>query len=383
MRDRADFIIIGGGIAGASVAYWLAPHGRVVLLEREGQPGYHSTGRSAAMFMESYGTPQVRALTRASRSFFESAPEEFCEHPILTPRGALFVAEHQQERLLEEHWKTLRSFSRVAVRMDAAESCALMPVLRPERVSGAVYDPDAADMDVHALHQGYLRGMRRAGGTVMCDAEVTGLERTGQSWCVHAGRSEIEAPVVINAAGAWIDRVGSLAGLDPLGIEPRRRSALVFNSAIPAGFHAWPLSIGVAEDWYVKPYAGMLLGSSANADPVEPEDVQAEELDIALAIHRIEEVTSLTIPRPSRTWAGLRSFLPDGELVGGFDPVSPGFFWLAGQGGYGIQTSAAMGEACAWLARGRPIPQRIADFELTAAMLSPLRLSRQEVRSCE
>jgi D-arginine dehydrogenase len=374
MSIAADYLVIGGGIAGASLGYWLAPHARVILLERESQPGYHATGRSAALFMESYGTPQVRALTRASRAFLQDPPAGFAEHPLLSPRGALMVAMPGQEALLDEHWRVLATVTDRGRRLDRDEARAMVPALRADRLHGAVHEPDAADMDVHAIHQGYLRGMRRAGGTLVCDAEVTALERVGAVWRVSAGGQVYEAPVVCNAAGAWVDQVAALGGVRPIGIEPRRRSAFVF--ALPPGMDAagWPMTIGVAEDWYMKPDAGMMLGSPANADPVPPQDVQPEELDIALAIDRIESMTSLQIRRPARTWAGLRSFVADGDLVGGFDVDAPGFFWVAAQGGYGIQTSAAMGEACAALARGLPLPERIAAFGLDAERLGPGRL---------
>ena len=370
----ADFVVIGAGIAGASVACWLAPHGRVVVLERESHPGYHTTGRSAALFMESYGTPQVRALTMASRSFLESPPDGFSEHPLLGPRGAMMVATTGQEALLEEGWQVLASVTERGRLLDADEACALVPVLRRELLAGAIYEPDAADMDVHAIHQGFLRMARRAGGRLVCNAEVTSLSRAGGRWRIHAGGSDYEAPIVINAAGAWVDRIAALAGVPPIGIEPRRRAAFVF--ALPEGLDAsrWPMTAGIAEDWYIKPDAGMMLGSPANADLVEPHDVQPEELDIALAIDRIQAMTTLAIRRPARTWAGLRSFVADGDLVGGFDPQAEGFFWLAAQGGYGIQTAAAMGEACAALARGEPVTSRLAAFGLSAAMLGPARL---------
>ena len=371
---QADFLVIGGGIAGASVAHWLAPHGRVIVLEREAQPGYHSTGRSAALFMESYGTPQVRALTMASRAFLQHPPAGFSEHPLLTPRGAMMVARPEQAAELEAHWQVLHAMSPDARHLSAEEACAMVPVLRPERVLGAVYEPDASDMDVHAIHQGYLRGMRRSGGTLACSAEVTAMRRGADGWEVDAGGTRYQAPVVLNAAGAWVDVVARLAGVQPLGLQPRRRSAFIF--APPQGLDAaaWPLVFGADEDWYIKPDAGMLLGSPANADLVEPQDVQPEEMDIALAIHRIEEATTLAIRRPTRTWAGLRSFVADGDLVGGFDDAAPGFFWVAAQGGYGIQTSAAMGETCAALARGLPVPAHPASFGLTAQMLGPARL---------
>ncbi|AOZ04053.1 FAD-dependent oxidoreductase [Cupriavidus sp. USMAHM13] len=371
---RSDFLVIGAGIAGASIAYWLAPHGSVTVLERESQPGYHSTGRSAALFMESYGTPQVRALTMASRAFLEQPPAGFAEHPLLSPRGAMMVAAPGQEALLDEHWAVLHPMAPEARRLSAAEACARVPVLRPEQVIGAVYEPGAADMDVHAIHQGYLRGMRQAGGKLVCDAEVRAIARDGAEWQVATGTQSFRAPVLVNAAGAWADVVARLAGVAPLGLQPCRRSAFVFQPPAGLDCHGWPMVHSADESWYLKPDAGMLLGSPANADPVEPQDVQPEELDIALAIHRIEEATTLSIRHPARTWAGLRSFVADGDLVGGFDDAVPGFFWVAAQGGYGIQTSAAMGETCAALARGLPVPAHAAAFGLTAAMLGPGRL---------
>jgi D-arginine dehydrogenase len=374
MTFQADYLIVGGGIAAASVGFFLAPHGRVLLLERESQPGYHSTGRSAALFFESYGTPQVRALTCASRAFFDAPPEGFAEHPLLTPRGALIVATHGQDAQLREHWEILQPISPHGRLLGAAEARALMPVLRADKLLGAVHEPDAADMDVHAIHQGFLRGIRRAGGRIVTDAEVQAMERAGGVWKVRAGNETFEAPVVLNAAGAWADVVGALAGARAIGLQPKRRSAFIF--APPAGMDVagWPATVGVAEDWYVKPDAGMLLGSPANVDPVTPHDVQAEELDIALAIDRIQEMTTLTIRRPTRVWAGLRSFVADGDLVGGWDAQAPGFFWVAAQGGYGIQTAPAMGETCAALVRGQPVPAHVAAFGLTERMLGPGRL---------
>ena len=370
-----DFLIIGSGIAAASIAYWLAPHGRVTLLERESQPGYHSTGRSAALFLASYGTPQVRALTLASRAFLGHPPDGFAEAPILSPRGALFVATTEQAELLDEHCALLQALSRQSRRLSREQTLAMVPVLRGELLLGGAYEPDACDIDVHALHQGYLKGVRRHGGTLLCDAEATAIERHSGQWRVQAGGREHRAPVLINAAGAWCDEVARRAGVRTIGLAPKRRSAFIF--APPPGLvvAGWPSVVGADESWYFKPEAGMLLGSPANADPVSPQDVQPEELDIALGIERIETMTTLRIRRPTRTWAGLRSFVADGDLVGGFDAETSGFFWVAAQGGYGIQTSAAMGQACAALARGKPIPAAIADFGLTPAMLSPARLA--------
>lgn len=371
----ADFLIIGGGIAGASLAYWLAPHGRTVLLERESQPGYHSTGRSAALFFESYGTPQVRALTLASRAFFENPPTGFAEQALLGPRGALMIARPGEQALLDEHWALLHAINPRAELLTSAAACARVPVLRPDQVLGAVYEPDPNDMDVHSLHQGYLRGLRAHGGSLVCNAEATAIEFVDGVWQVEAGGATYRAPVLVNAAGAWCDEIAALAGVARIGLVPKRRSAFMFDAPSIPGWSHWPMCIGLDHSWYIKPDAGMMLGSPANEEPMTPQDVQPEEMDIALGMYRIEEMTTLEIRRPGRRWAGLRSFVADGDLVGGFDVQAPGFFWLAAQGGYGIQTSAAMGEACAALVRGAPLPQRIADYGLSAAMLSPARLA--------
>ncbi|MCD6077791.1 MAG: h16 [Ramlibacter sp.] len=372
--DQADFVVIGAGIAGASVAFFLAPHGRVVVLERESQPGYHSTGRSAALFLESYGTPQVRALTRASRAFFDAPPPGFSDHPLISPRGCLLVATHGQEEELQAHRDLLRTMAPNASSLTRAEALAIVPVLRGERVIGGALEPDAFDLDVHAIHQGYLRGVKRSGGSVVCGAEVTALQRVREQWELTTRAGAFRSPIVIDAAGAWADVIAGIAGAAPIGLQPKRRSAFTFAPPADVDSRAWPCLVSADESWYIKHDAGMLLGSPANADPVVPHDVQPEEMDIALAIDRIQQMTTLEIRRPSRTWAGLRSFVADGDLVGGFDPQVPGFFWVAAQGGYGIQTSPAMGEACAALARGLPLPQRIADFGLSEAMLSPARL---------
>ena len=314
----------------------------------------------------------------ASRDFFANPPEGFAEHQIIGPRVGLMLARVGQDDQLDEAEELVRSVYPAAARLDRAATCALVPVLRPECVLGSVTQPDGGDIDVHALHHGFLRGARKAGAEIVCDAEVTVLERSAGQWLVTAGSGdavrEYRAPVVVNAAGAWCDRVGALAGLRPLGLQPMRRSAFLF--APPAGLKVgdWPLTIATDHSCYFKPDAGLILASPANADPVEPHDVQPEEIDIATGIARIEELTTMTIRRPNRTWAGLRSFVPDGDLVGGFDPDVPGFFWLAGQGGYGVQTSPAAGETCAAIVRGVALPTVAADLGVTAAMLSPARL---------
>ena len=373
MTTTTDFLILGAGIAGASIGHFLAPHGRCAVLERESQPGYHSTGRSAAQFIASYGPAQVRALTRASEPFFKLPPAGFADAPLLTPRGLLTVAGPEEMQHLDEAWAVLKDISPRGRRLGAAEALSMVPALRPEKVSAALYEPDSFDMDVHAIHQGYLRGYRRAGGALVCEAEVVAIERRGGQWHVRtAAGSEYAAPVLINAAGAWCDAVAQMAGVAPIGLVPKRRTAFTFLPPVDTDAARWPLLLAADESFYMKPDAGALLASPVNEDPTHPQDVQPEELDLALGLHALEQWTTLT-PRPTHTWAGLRSFVADGDLVGGFDATAEGFFWCAAQGGYGIQTSAAMGEACAALARGLPLPSHIADCGLTAAMLSPAR----------
>jgi len=374
MTVQTDFLIVGAGIAAASLGYWLAPHGRVILLERESQPGYHATGRSAALFMESYGTPQVCALSRASRAFFQTPPAGFCEHSLISPRGAMIVATQGQEALLAEHWISLHATTERAQLLNSVDTCGLVPVLRPDKVIGGILDPDAVDIDVDALLQGYLRGVRRAGGDVVCNSEVTLLKRAGDLWQVQAGGVNYETPILINAAGAWADEMAELAGVKPIGLEPRRRSAFIFAPPEGMAIADWPMVFDIGDEWYFKPDAGMLLGSPSNADPVKPQDVQPEELDIAMGIYRIEEMTTLKIRRPTRIWAGLRSFVSDGGHVGGFDTQLPGFFWVAAQGGSGIMSSPAMGQACSALVRGLPLPDHLVACGLSEQMLGTTRL---------
>lgn len=371
---EVDFLIIGGGIAGASTGYFLSRHGKVAVLERESHAGYHSTGRSAALYTVAYGTPQVRALTAASRAFFDNPPEGFVEHPILTPRGEMTVDfEGNPEELQRQYDSALASVPEMRL-LDADEACAIVPVLRREKVHGAMLDPSAADIDTDGLLQGYLRGIRRNGGSLRLDSEALEISRIDDAWEVRCAQQTYRAPVLVNAAGSWSDKIAELAGAAPLGLTPKRRAAFLFSPPEGVDSHAWPVLVSLDESFYFKPDAGMLLGSPANADPVEPHDVQPEELDIAMGIYQIEEHTTLSIRRPSHTWAGLRSFFADGDLVSGYDPATPGLYWVAGQGGYGIQTSAAMGEASAALIRHEALPEHLTRHGLTAEMLSPARL---------
>jgi len=373
---EADIIVIGAGMAGASVAYFLAPHARVLVLEREEHAGVHSTGRSAALFSETYGSPQVRALTRAARAFFERPPQGFASQPILTQRGSLIIGSEAQADAVRAMYEEMAPLTQGVSMVGASWLRGTVPVLRPEAAHIGLYEPGSADIDVNELHQGFLRGVRAQGGQLRFNVGIRSMEREAGRWLIEAGDASYRASLVINAAGAWVDRVAAQAGVAPIGIQPKRRSAFLFEPPADVETARWPFVTDVEETFYFKPDAGLLLGCPANADPVPPHDVQPEEFDIALGIHRIEEATTMTIRRPTRTWAGLRSFVADGDLVGGFAPDAGDFFWVAAQGGYGIQTSAAMGEACASLALGRPLPQHLQDAGLTRAMLDPRRLMR-------
>lgn len=370
-----DVIIIGAGIAGASAGYELATTHRVVVLEREEHPGYHTTGRSAALYTENYGNAAIRALTGASRDFFENPPQGFTEHPVLSPRGVLGVATAAQSVSFDEGLKLANAATPgVVVEVDRAEALKRFPILNVDIIDRAMYEPDAMDMDVHAIHQGFLRGLKARGGTVITSAEVRSLARRNGAWRLTTTAGEFMAPIVINAAGAWADEIGRLAGAGAIGLEPKRRTALTFD--LPAGLNPapWPALNDVDELFYTKPEAGRLLASPADETPSPPCDAQPEEIDIATVIDRLETVITVKISRIVRKWAGLRSFVADRTMVAGEASNSPGFFWLAGQGGYGIQTSPSMGRAIAALVRGQDLPADLLRRGLTSATLSPARL---------
>ncbi|KGD96022.1 FAD-dependent oxidoreductase [Achromobacter sp. RTa] len=370
-----DYAVIGAGIAGASVAYRLSATASVAVLEREAQPGYHSTGRSAAMFMETYGTAQIKALTRASRAFYEKPPQGFSEHPLLSPRGVLYVATPDQKGLLQEVFDDFHSQSPNVALIDATQAVARVPCLRGDRICGAIEEPDARDIDVHALHQGFLRAMARQGAVLNNNAEVVSAARADDAWTLTlADGRRLRARVLVNAAGAWADQAAALCGARPVGLQPCRRTAFTFSGPEGVDFSLWPAVVGVDESYYFKPDAGQLLGSPANADPVAAHDVVPEELDVATGIYRIEAATSLTIRRPRHTWAGLRSFVRDGDFVVGWDNDVPGFFWLAAQGGYGIQTAAATSELAAALLLRQPVPAHLHAHGVDAEAVRPARL---------
>ncbi|WP_327440736.1 FAD-dependent oxidoreductase [Pseudomonas donghuensis] len=374
MTETFDIVIIGAGIAGASLGYRLAQGRQVLMLEREAQAGYHATGRSAAMFMEAYGTPQIQALTRASRAFYESPPPGFCEHALLEPRGCLYVATLEQQALLDSTYAQSLANGTDVTLLDRDAALALVPSLRAEVLAGAVLEPGAMDLDVHALHQGFLRGYRQAGGQLRCNAEVIeGGYHEGHWQLSLADGSRIQARQLVNAAGAWADHVAAVCGIQPVGLQPCRRSAFTFEGPQDQAFSRWPAVIGVDESFYFKPDAGQLLGSPANADPVEPQDVMPEELDVAIGIYNIEAITTLAIRRPSHTWAGLRSFVADGDLVIGHDPQNPAFFWLAAQGGYGIQSAAGASQLACALLLEQPLAATLSAEGVEPQRLSPAR----------
>jgi D-arginine dehydrogenase len=373
-RSQADFLIIGAGIAGLSAGAWLAPHGRTVILERESQPGYHATGRSAALYTEHYGPRAVRALTRASGRFLKAPPPGFADHRILTPRGVLFVARADQMEKLSAAEEEMRAGGGSPRRLAWSEAMAQVPVLAPSYGAGALLDPDAMDIDVHELLQGYLRAFRKSGGALVPDAEVLGLERVGPLWQAHVRGGVFCAPVLVNAAGAWADAIAGLAGLPPLNIAPLRRSVATVDAPDGLGVSRWPMLNDVEEQFYAKPDAGRLLLSPADETPSPPCDAQPDDLDLAHAVDRLERATTLRVRRLHGRWAGLRCFAPDRVPVCGFDPMAEGFFWLAGQGGYGIQTSAALGQIAGALASGRPFPPSIAAEGAAEAALAPARL---------
>jgi D-arginine dehydrogenase len=359
--QSTDVLIIGAGMAGASAAYFLAPHCRVTLLERESQPGYHSTGRSAAMYSETYGNATVRAITTASRPFYFDPPQGFSDYPLITPRGSLIVGTAVDEDHLRTVWQDIGALVPNVQWWTQAEILQRVPVLRPEMALCGVYEPDAMDLDVHAIHQGFLRGATAAGAQLVCGAGVQHIHREADGgWRVDTAAGRFSAPILINAAGAWCDEVAQIAGVAPVGLVPKRRTA--FTTDAPAGcdISNWPLVIDAQESFYFKPDAGVLLVSPANEDAVSPQDVQPEELDVAIAVDRVETATTLQIRQVRRKWAGLRSFVADNSPVVGFAPDAPGFFWLAGQGGYGIQTAPAMGQLTAALVQGLPVPAAMA-----------------------
>lgn len=368
-----DVIVIGGGIAGAGVAANLAKRSRVVLLEREQQPGYHSTGRSAALFSEIYGNFHIRALSRASREFFLQPPQGFAQTGLLHSRGTLFLASAEQQPLLDAMLEE-KDIAQSIELLDTQAALAKCAVLDAAKIIGGLYERDSSDIEVHELHQGYLRMFRSLGGRLCNSVDVDGIEYSHGQWMVASGKLRFRAPLVVNAAGAWADHVAMAAGLQAVGLSPKLRTAALVPAPADIDVGSFPLVFDLAEQFYFKPDAGQLLISPADETPTAPCDAQPEELDIAIAIDRIEKVTTLTINKVTHRWAGLRTFAPDKSPVVGWDPRATGFFWLAGQGGYGIQTAPALSELAAALIHGDRVPTKLIDHGVDAAALHPGRL---------
>lgn len=369
----ADIVVIGAGIAGAGVAACLADRGaRVLLLERESQPGYHTTGRSAALFSETYGPPTIQALSRASRVFFDDPGEGFADHPLLSERGVLFVARDDQADALDR--LLAAGGPDHLTRLTAAEARTLLPALRPDYIAAAAYELAARDIDVAGLHQGYLKRLTRGGGAVRTDAGVAAIARDGEGWRITlTDGGVLTTSTLVNAAGAWADAIGEMAGCRPLGLVPKRRTALLVDPPPGMDSARWPMLVDAEEAFYAKPDAGKLLLSPADATPSPAVDAQPEELDVAIAVDRVTRALDLTVRRIEHRWAGLRTFAPDGDPVAGPDPAQDGFFWLAGQGGYGIQTAPALSRFAAASILGEDIPADIAAAGVTEAALAPAR----------
>lgn len=353
--------VIGGGIAGTSAAYELAAVADVTVFEQEATCGFHSTGRSAALFTECYGDAIVRHFAIASRSFLESPPDDFGDGPLVRPRPVLFVGTAGQEESLDRALSEFGAMVPAVRAVTGAEAAARCPVLDPGVVTGAVMEPGAYDIDVHALHTGFQIGTRGRGGRIVTAAPVTRLTAAGAGWEVEAAGTVARFDVVVNAAGAWCDAVGILAGAKPLGLVPKRRTAFTFAPPGEPGPYPWPMAIDVDEQFYFRPEGVHVLASPCDETPMEPHDVRHQEIDVALGIERVESVTTLHIRSIVRAWAGLRSFVADHRPVNGWDPELPGFYWLAGQGGFGIKTSPAMARfAAAMITHGEPPPDLVA-----------------------
>ena len=376
MDISADVIILGGGIAGASAAFFLAPHASVVLLEAEEQFGQHSSGRSAAQFTVGITAPAMRRLAAASRAFLAQPPAGFAASPLLHRRGSLTFGRAGDEARLDALARRIREAGAQAKRLDMAGTLARFPLLlAASAAAGAVEEPDAMEIEVDALLQGYLRGARAHGARCLGAQRVLGLHHEAQGWEVRTQAAAFRAPRIVNAAGAWVDEVAALAGVQPIGIQPYRRTAFTFAPPPGLDHTTWPHVADIGGRWYVQPDAGQMMGSLADTTPCPPCDAMPEEFDIALAIDRIGADTRLQIGRPTHRWAGLRSFVHDRDPVAGEAPDTPGFFWLAGQGGCGVLTSPALGEAAAALVLGRAWPEALRAAGLVPASLAPSRLA--------
>ena len=347
-----DVVIIGAGIAGASLAAEIGFDRSVLLLETESIAGYHSTGRSAAFWSETYGGPAIQPLTSASGPFLSAPPPEFSEHSLLYPRGALHLGQISEAGAASE---MLNDFAQTGVALEKLNEHAVA-----KHISGlrhgwikALWEPDCCDIDVGGLHSGYLKTARKKGVKLLCDAPFTGARFAQGIWSIDAGGDHYTAKTLVNAAGAWADIVAEMAGVKPIGITPYRRTIMQL-AVEPAASPDLPLVVGLDGSFYFKPEAGGRLWLSPHDEiATEPCDAAPEELDVALSIDRFQQVVDWQITRVERKWAGLRSFASDRLPVIGRDPAVPEFFWLAGQGGFGIQTAPAVASMAVALLLGR------------------------------
>ena len=373
----ADIVVIGGGIAGLSAAARLAAHGRVVVIEAESHSGYHASGRSATFYHFGIGNRPVRGMTAYSRAFFEQPPGDFADHALCRPTPALFVARAGMTATLDALESEMRRFTDTVARVDAAEMLALLPVLKigPEAVVAGVVDTGGRRLDADGLLQGYARQLRQRGGELVTDARIAAIARVGGVWRVASERGDVfTAPILVNAAGAWADQVAGLAGVRPLGLQPKRRTIIIFDPPADIDVGAWPFVKAAVDDFYMLPEAGRLMASPTDEIDSAPVDAQPEDYDIALAASKVEDYTTLPPPRIRHRWAGLRSFVADRVPTAGFAPDAEGFFWLAGQGGYGLQTAPAMAEIVESLVTGAAWPAGLTALGVSPAQVLPGRL---------
>jgi D-arginine dehydrogenase len=348
MNPNPDFIVIGAGIAGVTAAAELAAHGDVVLLEMEQQAGYHATGRSAAFFAAAYGNRVIRSLTAACESFFFNPPDGMTETGFIHPRDCMFFGRPDQRGRLED----MQSDNPRLKLLEADEVRRRVPILSADYLDSAAWDRMGGDLDVDAILQAFLRLLRKRGGQFLTNRPVTRLERSGGLWRATTSGGAASAPVVVNAAGAWADSLAGLAGLRPLGLAPLLRSAFLIDPPEGVEISGWPLMIDADEDFYFKPDAGKIMISACDETPTAPCDAQPDDMEIAIAVDRFERATGLDVRHVRHSWAGLRTFAPDRKLVVGPDPRSDGFFWLAGQGGYGVQSAPAIAQLTTALLTG-------------------------------
>jgi D-arginine dehydrogenase len=372
--STADVIVIGGGIAGVSVAYELSRTARVTVLEMESTLAYHTTGRSAATFLETYGGEQVRALTTSSRAFLESPPD-FFEQVLMTPHPMLEVAVAGRGHVVEELHASVLPLVPDAQLLDGEQCRELLPLLRPEVAERGMYEPRAMALDVAAIHQGYVRGARLNDAVIVRDARVATLVRGADVWTVTTADGAIhQAPKLVNAAGAWADVVATAAGVRPVGLTPLRRTIFMVASPFGEDSRGWPNCVEVDKAFYLNPEGAQFLCSPADETPCPPSDAKPDEMEIARAIDAINAATTVGVRSVSSSWAGLRTFAPDRNFVIGEDSGDSGFFWLAGQGGYGIQTAPALARVTAALVLGEPLPEDTVARGLDVTRLSPRRM---------